>query len=168
MEIIGLIVAGIIIGLLLVGFTTWRLVADPRRQGRWSLRLATGLVMVVALLGPAVVGIGLKIQSLVESGEIAQDGATGAAAVLGGFGALFATIANVVVGRLSDRTTSRFGRRRPWIIGCLVPALLAMAACNGTAVFAQPAPSLAPDSASPSIIAASMSSSLGYSCSARS
>ncbi len=31
-----------------------------------------------------------------------------------------------------------------------------------------PAPSLAPDSASPSIIAASMSSSLGYSCSARS
>ena len=33
---------------------------------------------------------------------------------------------------------------------------------------AAPAPSLAPDSASPSIIAASMSSSLGYSCSARS
>ena len=31
-----------------------------------------------------------------------------------------------------------------------------------------PAPSLAPDSESPSIIAASMSSSLGYSCSARS
>ena len=33
---------------------------------------------------------------------------------------------------------------------------------------AAPAPSDAPDSASPSIIAASMSSSLGYSCSARS
>ncbi|WP_435201385.1 vWA domain-containing protein [Janibacter sp. GS2] len=46
----------VVIGLLLVGFTTWRLVADPRRRGRWALRLVTGLVMVVALLGPAVNG----------------------------------------------------------------------------------------------------------------
>ncbi|WKK72591.1 MFS transporter [Rathayibacter oskolensis] len=78
--------------------------------------LAAQLVFFIALLGPAVVGIGIKIQALVDAGEIAQNGATGAAAVLGGFGALFATIANVVFGRLSDRTTSRLGRRRVWIV----------------------------------------------------
>ncbi|OZB81078.1 MAG: MFS transporter, partial [Microbacterium sp. 14-71-5] len=74
-------------------------------------------VFFVALLGPAIVGVGIKISSLVASGAIPENGATGAAAVLGGFGALFATAANVVFGRLSDRTTSRWGRRRIWIVG---------------------------------------------------
>lgn len=46
----------IVVGLLLVGFTTWRLVVDRPRRGRWALRLATSLVMVAALLGPAVDG----------------------------------------------------------------------------------------------------------------
>lgn len=46
----------IVVGLVLVGFTTWRLVADSRRRGRWILRLVTSLVMVAALLGPAVNG----------------------------------------------------------------------------------------------------------------
>lgn len=43
-------------GLLLVGFTTWRLLADARRRWRWGLRLVTSLVMVLALLGPAIDG----------------------------------------------------------------------------------------------------------------
>ena len=42
-------------------------------------------------------------------------------------GALLMLVTVPLGGALSDRTTSRFGRRRPWIIGCLVPALLAMA-----------------------------------------
>lgn len=46
----------VVVGLLLVGFTTWRLVADPRRRARWALRLATSVVMILALLGPAVDG----------------------------------------------------------------------------------------------------------------
>ncbi|MGO1165037.1 MAG: vWA domain-containing protein [Janibacter sp.] len=46
----------VVIGLLLVGFTTWRLIADPRHRVRWGLRLGTSLVMVLALLGPAVNG----------------------------------------------------------------------------------------------------------------
>ncbi|MBO0985314.1 MFS transporter [Rathayibacter sp. SD072] len=89
---------------------------EPAKKGYVFWLLAAQLVFFIALLGPAIVGIGLKIQSLVDAGEIAQDGATGAAAVLGGFGALFATVANVVFGRLSDRTTSRLGRRRVWIV----------------------------------------------------
>ncbi|WP_216848425.1 MULTISPECIES: MFS transporter [unclassified Rathayibacter] len=89
---------------------------QPASKGYVFWLLAAQLIFFIALLGPAIVGIGLKIQSLVDAGEIAQDGATGAAAILGGFGALFATVANVVFGRLSDRTTSRLGRRRVWIV----------------------------------------------------
>ncbi|WP_208645127.1 MFS transporter [Rathayibacter festucae] len=89
---------------------------EPATKGYVFWLLAAQLIFFIALLGPAIVGIGLKIQSLVDAGEIAQNGATGAAAILGGFGALFATVANVVFGRLSDRTTSRLGRRRIWIV----------------------------------------------------
>ncbi|SMG41773.1 MFS transporter [Agreia pratensis] len=89
---------------------------DPAKPSYVAWLLIAQLVFFIALLGPAIVGIGLKIQSLVDAGVIAENGATGAAAVLGGFGALFATIANVVFGRLSDRTTSRWGRRRIWIV----------------------------------------------------
>ncbi|WP_216845324.1 MFS transporter [Rathayibacter sp. VKM Ac-2857] len=89
---------------------------EPAKKGYVFWLLAAQLIFFIALLGPAIVGIGLKIQSLVDAGEIAQNGATGAAAILGGFGALFATVANVVFGRLSDRTTSRLGRRRVWIV----------------------------------------------------
>ncbi|WP_309064935.1 MFS transporter [Microbacterium sp.] len=74
------------------------------------------LFFFIALLGPAIVGIGIKITSLVASGAIPENAATGAGAVLGGVGALFATIANVVFGRLSDRTSSKWGRRRIWIV----------------------------------------------------
>ena len=64
----------------------------------------------VALLGPAIVGLGLKVQSIVPDSE-----KTAAIGIVAGFGALVAVIANVIAGRLSDRTTSRWGRRRPWI-----------------------------------------------------
>jgi MFS family permease len=70
------------------------------------------LVFFIALLGPAIIGIGLKVQAVVPLAE-----QTSAIGVIAGFGALFAVIGNVLFGRLSDRTTSRFGRRRPWIIG---------------------------------------------------
>lgn len=89
---------------------------EPAKGSYIFWLLAAQLVFFIALLGPAIVGIGIKIQSFVDAGVIDANGATGAAAVLGGFGALFATIANVVFGRLSDRTTSRFGRRRVWIV----------------------------------------------------
>ncbi len=70
------------------------------------------LVFFIALLGPATIGIGVKVQSIVP-----DDQKTSALGIVAGFGALFAVIGNVLFGRLSDRTTSRFGRRRPWIVG---------------------------------------------------
>lgn len=46
----------IFFALVLIGFTGWRIVAEPRRRLRWSLRLMTSLAMVIALFGPAING----------------------------------------------------------------------------------------------------------------
>ena len=69
------------------------------------------LVFFIALLGPAIIGIGIKVQSIVPDSE-----KTSALGLVAGAGAVFALVANVVFGRFSDRTTSRWGRRRPWIV----------------------------------------------------
>jgi MFS family permease len=73
-------------------------------------------VFFIALLGPAIVGIGLTIARLHDAGALGSMTETAGSAVLGGWGALFATVANVVFGRVSDRTTSRWGRRRIWVV----------------------------------------------------
>src|SRR4051812_35077569 len=77
-------------------------------------------VFFVALLGPAIIGIGVKVQSIVPDAEKAP-----ALATVAGFGALFAVIGNVLFGRLSDRTTARWGRRRPWIVAGTVVMTIA-------------------------------------------
>ncbi|MFT4232690.1 MAG: MFS transporter [Leucobacter sp.] len=86
----------------------------PKKYTAWLL--IAQLFFFIALLGPAIIGVGLKVQDLVHQGAITENGATGAAGVLGGVGAIFATVANVVFGKWSDRTTSRWGRRRIWIV----------------------------------------------------
>lgn len=67
------------------------------------------------------------IQNLLPrmSEEIAgADGKEVALAVVTGVGVLGSVIGNPLAGALSDRTTSRFGRRRPWLLGgALVGAL---------------------------------------------
>src|SRR4051812_28090588 len=97
--------------------------AEPTEPVSWSY--TAGLVFAqfvfyVALLGPAIIGIGLKVQQIVPDTQ-----KTAALGTVAGFGALFAVIGNVLFGRLSDRTTSRFGRRRPWIVGGTVVMALA-------------------------------------------
>lgn len=52
------------------------------------------------------------------SEEIAgADGKEAALAVITGVGVIGSVIGNPLAGALSDRTTSRFGRRRPWMLG---------------------------------------------------
>jgi MFS family permease len=83
------------------------------------------LVFFIALLGPAIIGIGVKVQQIVP-----DDQKTSALGTVAGFGALFAVVGNVLFGRLSDRTASRWGRRRPWIVGgtlAMTVAFLVMA-----------------------------------------
>ena len=88
--------------------------AEPTTAVTW--KYVSGLVFAqfvffVALLGPAIIGIGVKVQQIVP-----DDQKTSALGTVAGFGALFAVIGNVLFGRFSDRTTSRWGRRRPWIV----------------------------------------------------
>lgn len=83
------------------------------------------LTLFIALLGPVMVSMALKVSTLTED-PTARTSIVGS--VLG-IGALAAVIGNAVFGRLSDRTTSRFGRRRPWLIGgtlVMAAALLAI------------------------------------------
>jgi hypothetical protein len=51
------------------------------------------LVFFIALLGPAIIGIGLKVQAVIPLTE-----QTSAIGVIAGFGALFAVIGNVLFG----------------------------------------------------------------------
>jgi MFS family permease len=87
-------------------------------------------VFFVALLGPAIIGVGLKVQSIVPDAE-----KTTALSIVAGVGALAAFLANVIFGRLSDRTTSRWGRRRPWIVaGTVVMTLGFLVMALGTSI----------------------------------
>lgn len=69
--------------------------------------------LFVALLGPVIVSMALKVNTLLPD-PTARTSALGLAL---GVGAVAAFLGNALFGRLSDRTTSRFGRRRPWMIG---------------------------------------------------
>jgi MFS family permease len=97
--------------------------AEPTEPVSW--RYVSGLVFAqliffIALLGPAIIGIGVKVQQIVPDAQ-----KTSALGTVAGFGALFAVIGNVLFGRFSDRTTSRWGRRRPWIVGGTIVMTLA-------------------------------------------
>src|SRR5436305_3390193 len=83
----------------------------------------TGVWM--ALLPPVLVGLGLRVHA------IDPDNAAADLSLVMGTGALVAMFANPFFGHLSDRTTSRFGMRRPWLIfGALAGACrLATIAC---------------------------------------
>lgn len=68
----------------------------------------------MALLTPVVVALALRIQQIDAKGE------AGDLSLVLGIGAVFALIANPLFGKLSDRTRSRFGMRRPWLVGGVV------------------------------------------------
>ncbi|PTL71902.1 MFS transporter [Rathayibacter caricis DSM 15933] len=71
--------------------------------------------LIVALLPPLLVTIALRLR------ELDADGAAGNLSLVLGAGAFFAFASNPIGGRLSDRTMSRFGMRKPWIVaGSLV------------------------------------------------
>ncbi|MFI6274606.1 MFS transporter [Streptomyces sp. NPDC050988] len=72
----------------------------------------------VALAAPIQLLLALHLDA------IAGDGATTAFGILVGAGGLIAIVFSPVAGRISDRTRTRLGRRRPWILtGTLLTAL---------------------------------------------
>src|SRR6516164_9559360 len=104
------------------------LTAEPtRRVGtRWIAFIAlANLGLYLGYFGPITVLLPNQVQAIAGSAH--------KVAVLGwvtGIGAAVAMISNPVAGALSDRTTSRFGRRHPWTVcgalaGAAALALLA-------------------------------------------
>src|SRR6516164_5635967 len=90
------------------------LAAEPaqRAGGRWIALIAlANLGLYLGYIGPISVLLPNQIQAIA--------GLAHKVAVLGwvtGIGAAVAMVANPVAGALSDRTASRFGRRRSWIV----------------------------------------------------
>ena len=80
----------------------------------------------LVLIAPLLVTLALKVNSLVGIEDAPRS-----LSLVTGVGALVAMFGNPLLGRLSDRTTSRFGMRRPWMaiglgggtLGVLVVAL---------------------------------------------
>jgi MFS family permease len=72
--------------------------------------IGTSLVFIAPLL----VSLALKVNSLVGI-----DRAPSGLALVTGTGSLLAIFANPFFGRMSDRTSSRMGMRRPWMLGGL-------------------------------------------------
>ena len=83
-------------------------------------RVAWGFIVLYAVsytggsllfLAPLLVSLALKVNGLVGI-----DAAPRNLALVTGVGSLLSIVANPLVGRLSDRTTSRMGMRRPWMV----------------------------------------------------
>lgn len=74
----------------------------------YALSYAGGSLLFLA---PLLVTLALKVNDLVG-----LDDAPRSLALVTGVGSLLALVSNPLVGRLSDRTTSRLGMRRPWML----------------------------------------------------
>ena len=86
---------------------------------RWTLSVALVSVGIITAIFAAINQL-IPLQALNIGGE---EGKEGILTVAGTVGVLVAMIVNPLVGALSDRTTSRFGRRVPWIVaGALIAA----------------------------------------------
>lgn len=106
--------------------------ASPRAVSwKFILLYALGCSgMWLALLPPSLVSLALRLR------QLSPATATHDLALVLSVGAIFAIVSNPIFGHLSDRTRSRFGRRRPWLIGgmlCGTAALLIIARAENVA-----------------------------------
>jgi MFS family permease len=92
--------------------------SSPVARVGWAfvaLYAAAYMGAVLLFLAPLLVSLSLKVNSLVGI-----DRAPNSLSLVAGIGALLAMFANPFFGRLSDRTSSRLGMRRPWMVIGLV------------------------------------------------
>lgn len=85
----------------------------PRRVGwrfvtLYALSYTGGSLLFLA---PLLVSLALRVNDLVGIEAAPRN-----LAMVTGIGSLFSIVANPLFGRLSDRTTSRVGMRRPWMV----------------------------------------------------
>ena len=92
-------------------------IAEAARVGWGFISLYTLAYISTCLLflAPALVSLALRVNSLVGI-----ERAPSSLALIASSGALLALFGNTFFGRLSDRTTSSLGRRRPWLVAGLV------------------------------------------------
>ena len=105
---------------------------SPASASVITMMIVSRLGFALALQLPITAGLALKLQTLV-----APDALVGTLALVTSLGAFSALFFDPLFGRLSDRTTSRFGRRRPWlVIGAagMLPAMLLMAVAPNAVV----------------------------------
>lgn len=87
-----------------------------RVPGRWMAAFATAWLGIwMAQLAPVQLLLPLQIESMRATADWVDSVVS--FGIISGIAGVFALIAYPVAGALSDRTTSRFGRRRPWILG---------------------------------------------------
>lgn len=106
--------------------------ASPRRDGRAapapvgasfvSAYAAAYMSVALMLLAPLLVTLALKIRSVVGTEQ-----APASLALVTGVGGMLTVFAAPVFGRLSDRTPSAYGMRRPWMLGGLACGVLGIA-----------------------------------------
>ncbi|MFD6274436.1 MFS transporter [Streptomyces sp. NPDC060209] len=82
--------------------------APPKVVGAMAL---AQFGLSVALITPVTASLTIKVQSIVG-----EDNVVAVFGMVSSVGAIAALVANPVFGRISDRTTGRFGRRRPWLL----------------------------------------------------
>ena len=86
--------------------------APPPVSRRFVVLYALAYIGTILLfLAPLLVSLSLKINALVGT-----ERAPTSLSLVAGTGALLAMIANPFFGKMSDRTTSRWGMRRPWMV----------------------------------------------------
>jgi len=93
-------------------------VPSPARRVGWafvSLYTLAYMGTCLLFLAPLLVTLALKINSLVGIQQ-----APNSLALVTGIGALLSMVGNPFFGRMSDRTSSRLGMRRPWMVIGLV------------------------------------------------
>lgn len=84
-------------------------------------------LVLVAAAGMYIMMLSLSTALSLRIGMVAPDSKETSLSLAVSFSALLQLVAIPLGGALSDRTTSKLGRRRPWIIAMLIVALLCMA-----------------------------------------
>ncbi|WP_405497252.1 MFS transporter [Nocardia sp. NBC_00511] len=97
-------------------------------RGFLSSLLLSYFGLYLAVLTPVMVSMAFKLERITESSQHA----TAALGLVAGSGAIVGMIVHPVTGRLSDRTRSAFGRRRPWILGGTIVGAIGLG-CVGLA-----------------------------------
>jgi MFS family permease len=95
---------------------------EPRAPARFIAIYAFAYASLwLALLTPAMITLALRVR------QLAGNGAARPISAILFAGALVALVGNPIFGALSDRTRSRFGRRRPYLVGGALCGFVALA-----------------------------------------